>query len=142
MTVEFVVANILQDTFPGLIAKDASTIATRIIDVIEADDPSADVGIKHDDDKPRTDLLPVRPLLDIANVLAFGAHKYSDRNWEKGFTYSRVYGALLRHVFAWWGGEDVDKETEMSHLAHAGCCLLFLLEFLHTNAGTDDRPSS
>ena len=75
----------------------------------------------------------------IARVLTFGAKKYSSRNWEKGFDYSRTYGALQRHLHAWYKGEDSDPETGLSHLAHAGCCLMFLLEFEHSGAGTDDR---
>lgn len=99
-------------------------------------------GIKNDAEKPRTDLLPVRPLLKIAKVLTFGAKKYTDRNWEEGFKYGRVYGAALRHLFAWWQGENIDTETGLSHLAHAACCILFLLEFEESGAGIDDRPSA
>jgi hypothetical protein len=98
-------------------------------------------AIKNDQEKIRMDLLPVYPIEEIAKVLTFGAKKYADRNWEKGFSYSRVYGALLRHVFAWWGGQDKDSETNLSHLAHAGCCLMFLLEYEKTEKGVDDRPN-
>ena len=98
-----------------------------------------DVAVKFDGDKLRMELLPVRPIEDIASVLTIGAKKYADRNWEKGFDYSRTYGALQRHMHAWYKGEDNDPETGLSHLAHAGCCLMFLLEFTHSGAGTDDR---
>ena len=54
-------------------------------------------GKKHDSAKRRMDLLPVRPIWDIADVLTFGADKYDDRNWEKGFAWSRAYGAAMRH---------------------------------------------
>lgn len=98
-------------------------------------------AIKFDQDKIRTDLLPVRPLEDVSRVLTFGAQKYAERNWEKGFKYSRPYGAALRHLFAWFRGEKCDPETGISHLAHAICCLLFLLEFEHSGKGEDDRPT-
>lgn len=97
-------------------------------------------AVKADGGKRRLDLVPVGPLLDIADVLTFGANKYADRNWEKGFPYGRVYGAAMRHLLAWWNGEDRDPETGMSHLAHAATCLMFLLEYEHTLAGEDDRP--
>ena len=54
-------------------------------------------------------------------------------------TGGRYFAAMCRHVFAWWGGEDADPETGYSHLAHAGCCLLFLMEYQRNGWGTDDR---
>lgn len=87
-------------------------------------------GQKHDGSKPRTDLLPTAPLFAIADVLGFGAKKYAAHNWRAGLEYQRVYGAILRHLFAWQEGEDLDPETGLNHLAHAGCELLFLLEFV------------
>lgn len=97
-------------------------------------------GRKNDGDKIRVDLFPPGVILDISEVLTFGAKKYEPRNWEKGIHWSRVYGAAMRHLLAWWGGEDRDPETGLSHLAHAGCCITFLLEYLRTHPELDDRP--
>lgn len=97
------------------------------------------VAVKQDDGKNRVDLLPIGPLEDIAEILTFGANKYADHNWRKGFKWSRLLGALLRHVFAWSRGEKCDPETGKSHLAHAGCCILFLLEHEKRGLGEDDR---
>ena len=100
-------------------------------------------GTKHDGDKIRTDLYPVASFLGTCRVLTHGAKKYAARNWEKGILFGRVYGALLRHVFAWWGGEDVDPESGEHHLDHAGCCIAFLQHYAK-NPGSyatfDDRP--
>ena len=41
----------------------------------------------------------------------------------------RYYDAAMRHLYAWFNGEPKDIETGESHLAHAICCLLFLLWF-------------
>ena len=95
---------------------------------------------KADSEKVRLELLPVRPLLDVGKVLTFGAKKYSERNWEKGLAWSRPYAAALRHLFAWWSGETYDKETGLTHLAHALCEIMFLLEFSYTHVEMDDRP--
>ncbi len=97
-------------------------------------------GRKFDNDKPRTDLLPTKPLLDIAEILAFGAKKYGERNWETGMRWSRLYGAALRHLWAWFAGEENDKETGRSHLAHAACCVIFLMQYNYTKREFDDRP--
>ena len=89
--------------------------------------------------KPRLDLLPSAALEAIAEVLTFGAQKYDDNNWARGARWGRYYSALLRHLFAWWRGEDRDKETGLNHLAHAGCCLVFLMEYQRNGWGSDDR---
>jgi hypothetical protein len=96
-------------------------------------------GRKDDQDKPRTDLLPPGPLLAIAEILKFGADKYGDHNWRGGFDWSRPYAAALRHLLAWWNGEDKDPESGKSHLAHAACNLVFLLTFEQEGVGTDNR---
>jgi len=101
-------------------------------------DPSG--AVKADVGKSRVDLIPTVPLLQTGDVFAYGAAKYSERNWEKGFAWSRIHGALLRHLFAWWSGEKNDPESGLPHLAHANCCLLMLMEFDAKSTGTDDRP--
>lgn len=95
-------------------------------------------GIKKDDGKPRLDLLSTIALTEIAKVMTFGAKKYDAHNWRGGFKYSRLIAAILRHVLAYNGGEKLDPETGISHLAHAGCGIMFLLEFEVTGAGEDD----
>lgn len=89
--------------------------------------------------KTRFDLVPFTAIGEIADVLAYGADKYEANNWCRGTNWGRYYAALCRHIFAWWRGEDKDPETGFSHLAHAGCCLLFLMEYQRNQWGADDR---
>lgn len=98
-------------------------------------------GLKFDGDKLPMELIAPILLSGVAEVLAFGANKYSARNWEKGMSWSRVYGAMLRHMTAFWSGENLDKETGLPHLWHAACCCMFLMEFARKGTGTDDRPT-
>jgi len=98
-----------------------------------------DKAIKHDQDKPRMELLSPAWIEGVARVMAFGAKKYEDHNWRKGFKSSRVLGAALRHVFAYLGGEDLDPETGLSHLLHASCCLQFAYETQLVKPELDDR---
>ncbi len=77
----------------------------------------------------------------LARVLDFGARKYAPRNWERGMAWSRPFSALMRHMWAWWGGEQRDPETGMSHLWHAACCLMFLVAYEQRKTGKDDRPA-
>lgn len=96
-------------------------------------------GKKWDAGKVRVDLLSPLALEEIAKVMTFGATKYGDNNWRKGIAWSRVIGALLRHTFAFMRGEDNDPETGLSHMAHAGCCVMFLLEYIVSHKELDDR---
>lgn len=101
------------------------------------------VGNKWDTGKLPYHLLPNEALAEVVKVLHFGAIKYSERNWEKGINYSRVFSAAMRHLWSWWGGEDRDPETGLSHLAHLVCCGLFILQFVTLNdkyKEFDDRP--
>lgn len=104
--------------------------------------PKASGGKKYDQDKIRLDLIPVSIFTALGAVLSFGAKKYADRNWEQGFKWSRVYGAMLRHLVAWYGGEDRDPESGLSHLDHALCNMTFLKEFEKTHPELDDRVKS
>ena len=85
-------------------------------------------GVKHDQGKPQWDLLPWEELEDVVKVLTFGATKYSPDNWKKvPNSPSRYMDATMRHLVAYRTGETFDKESNQHHLAHAMCCLLFML---------------
>lgn len=87
-------------------------------------------GSKFDTGKPRFSLLPPHTLKPVLKVLEFGAAKYSVNNWQHVENpRERYYDAAMRHLYAWFNGEPKDLETGESHLAHAICCLLFLLWF-------------
>lgn len=87
-------------------------------------------GKKHDQGKPDYSLLPVSPIRAIVEILTFGVKKYSRDNWQQvSDPINRYTAALMRHIEDWRGGQKYDPETGKNHLAHAGCCLLFLLWF-------------
>lgn len=87
-------------------------------------------GVKYDKDKPQWSLLPFKALREVVDVLTYGARKYAPDNWKKVPDAKRRYiDAGFRHFTAYAGGEKLDPETGKSHLAHAMCCLLYLLAF-------------
>lgn len=87
-----------------------------------------EIGRKFDQDKLRYDLLPFRGMDEVVRVLTYGARKYAPDNWRHVPDADRRYiAAALRHISAYTQGLTLDEETDMHHLAHAICCLLFIL---------------
>lgn len=85
-------------------------------------------GQKHDQAKPRFSLIPNGTLMPVVRVLEMGARKYAVENWKHvPDARTRYFDALHRHVDAWQQGERFDSESGESHLAHAICCLMFMM---------------
>jgi hypothetical protein len=119
---------------PDLVAPPATAAAT----------PQANQVQKKDAGKCPHELLPEDALEQVARVLEFGAKKYRARGWEAGIEYGRVYAAIKRHGKSWFQDrEELDPETQLSHLAHLACEALFLLAFHLRGADgskLDNRP--
>lgn len=91
--------------------------------------PPTDPGRKDDAGKPRWSLLPWAALGDVVGVLEYGARKYEVDGWRRVPDAARYRDALLRHLVAQLEGETHDRESGLSHAAHAAANALFLLEF-------------
>lgn len=86
-------------------------------------------GRKLDCGKVIMGAIPPDAELAVARVLTFGAEKYARDNWRKVPDMDvRYMDAALRHLNAYRRGESVDSESGESHLAHAACCIMFLLQ--------------
>lgn len=96
-------------------------------------------GTKHDTGKPRLELIPRSAIEAEARVLTHGAERYGLNNWRRGFDFSRLIGAMLRHTHAYNSGEDIDPESGLPHLAHIRATAGFLIEFMEKGLGNDDR---
>lgn len=114
---------------------------SKIAEQLEQKIKEADAryALKFDQDKLPLHLLSTEAMNQTAAVLKFGAQKYAEHNWRKGFAWSRPLAAAMRHITAFNAGEDTDPESGLSHLAHAACCIMFLLEFEKTHQHLDDR---
>ena len=99
--------------------------------------------MKHDVGKTDLSLLPIEPLIQISDVLGFGADKYARDDYRHdgmNTKWSRSYASIQRHLTSFWSGEDIDPESGKQHLAHAATQLLILMT--HINDGhveCDDR---
>jgi hypothetical protein len=110
-------------------------------------------GYKLDTGKPRWDLYPFDAAEEVTRVLTWAIDKkargesaYPVRNWEQGMDWGRCFRAAISHLWKWWfaklrGDSGTDEESGLSHLAHAGCCVMFLLSYeLRNMVAWDDRP--
>lgn len=88
-----------------------------------------ETALKFDSDKPDMSQLPLKDLELLAQVLEYGARKYSRDNWKKGGGHdpNRLIAACLRHLAAFQEGEYTDPESGLSHIAHACCNLVFIM---------------
>lgn len=90
----------------------------------------------------RYDLIPAHPLKMLAKLYGIGSAKYSERNWERGYEWSKSFAALNRHLWAWWGGERYDPETNIPHLTCVAWHAFALSEFSIAHPEFDDRPTT
>ncbi len=99
----------------------------------------------------RFDLIPAIPLRLLALHYGHGSTKYADRNWELGYSWSLSYAALMRHVNAFWRGEDYDahkadckadckEHSGAHHLIAAAWHCFAMVEWGRTHPEKDDRP--
>jgi hypothetical protein len=102
-----------------------------VVVLTEAQKKQTSEALRFDSNKTNWSLMPFEAVEEINKVLDFGANKYAEWNWTKGggMNHSRVINSCLRHIFAYMRGEDKDPESGLSHLAHAGCNILFLLYY-------------
>lgn len=86
--------------------------------------------------KGRFDLVTPFGWMRLAKWYELGAHKYSDRNWEKGMPFSRYIDSALRHIVKYIMGM-----TDEDHLSAAVWNLLCIIH--HEELGQtelDDMP--
>lgn len=92
--------------------------------------PPASEGRKLDVGKLQFHLVPWAELGEVVRVLEYGAKKYAPGNWRKVENGKERYlNAAFRHLAAFADGEALDPESGLHHVAHAACCVLFLLKF-------------
>jgi hypothetical protein len=90
----------------------------------------------------RYDLVPPEAMRMVARHYGLGASKYSDHNWRKGYAWSLAFGAMMRHAWAFWGGEDTDQESGSPHMAAVAFHAMTLLTYMEMQRKFDDRPNA
>lgn len=84
--------------------------------------------------------VPIRVVAELGVAMTEGALKYGPYNYrESGVRGSIYFDATLRHLFAWWEGEDIDPDSGLSHVAKAIASLAVLRDGMMQGNWTDDR---
>ncbi len=88
---------------------------------------------KADKGKLQHSLIDPEFIRGLAEVMTYGAEKYSADSWQEVENAKHRYtDAMLRHINAWQRGSKVDEESELHHLLHASVNAMFLM-FLERN---------
>ena len=95
-------------------------------------------AIKYDSKKLRYELVDPLAIEGLTKVLEFGANTYAVDNWRGGFSYSRIIGALERHLIAIKRGEFIDSESNLPHIDHVGANWMFLSFFMKKRPDLND----
>lgn len=85
--------------------------------------------------------VPSAPLLEVALAMMEGGRKYGTHNYrDMGVRVSTYYDAVMRHIIAWWEGEDIDPDSGVHHVVKAIACLFVLRDSMCMGNCKDDRP--
>lgn len=90
--------------------------------------------------KPKLSDVPTVALFALGAAMSDGANKYGRYNYrDTNVTASVFYDAMMRHLTAWYNGEDHASDSKVHHLAHvmAGAAIVLDAE-LHAKFN-DDR---
>jgi hypothetical protein len=74
--------------------------------------------------------------------MADGARKYGAYNFRESGIAAHVYmGAILRHLYAWWDGEDFTRDSNIHHLKAIAADVGLMLDAMAKGTFVDDRPT-
>lgn len=86
-------------------------------------------------------VLPTPVMAEVALGMFEGALKYGRHNYRAvGVRASIYYDATMRHLTSWWEGEDLDPESQLSHITKAISSLTVLRDSMIRENWEDDRP--
>jgi len=94
---------------------------------------------RYNETKAKWSLVDFNALKSMVNVLEYGMNKYDAHNWKKGLPYTDTIESMLRHIFAFLHGEDIDPESGLPHTGHIMCNAMFLSYYYEYKKNMDDR---
>jgi hypothetical protein len=106
-------------------------------EAVKLSNPKDLVGIR----KAPMSTVSAAVMAEVGVAMHEGALKYGRHNYRAvGVRSSVYYDGTMRHLMAWWEGEDVDPDSELSHITKAITSLVVLRDAMLQGKCTDDRP--
>lgn len=85
--------------------------------------------------------IPAPVVAELGLAMMEGARKYGRHNYRvSGVRASVYFDAAMRHLFAWWEGQDIDPASGIHHLAKAMACFAVVRDSEMQGNWVDDRP--
>lgn len=104
---------------------------------IKESNPKDALGIK----KAPMSTVSMPVMMEIGTAMLEGGLKYGRHNYRAiGIRASVYYDALMRHVGAWWEGEDIDPASGLNHIVKALATLVVMRDAMIQDKMCDDRP--
>lgn len=83
----------------------------------------------------------MRPLFHVGLAFMEGGIEYGPYNYRiASILLSVYYNAALRHLAAFWEGEEIDPKSGIPHLAKVAANMLIMLDCMQHGNADDDRP--
>jgi len=95
-----------------------------------------DTGAQRDsgEGKSRMSLVPHKALHDVMQRYLAGAEAYGENNWKLGMKNSVLYDSAMRHMMAYWTGDESED-----HLGAALWNVMGLIDNQDKRPAMDDR---
>lgn len=85
--------------------------------------------------------IPMTVMAELGTAMREGALKYGRHNYRVAGVRASVYiDAAFGHIVQWWEGEDIDPDSNISHITKAIASLTVLRDAMIQDKLNDDRP--
>ena len=93
--------------------------------------------------KPSVGFLPMQVVFEVGAAMSEGARKYGPYNWRRSnpVIASTYFNATMRHLAAWWEGQDIDPDSNLHHVVKAISSLVVLRDAMLQGQCDDDRST-
>lgn len=139
-------ASSIVETLTDQEAADYVQEVARDAEIVDMTGDMAPVTVENPKDavgslKASMSAVPVVVLAELGVAMMEGARKYGRHNYRAADIRASVYfDAVMRHMMAWFEGEDIDPDSGLSHVTKAIASLVVLRDGQVNSNIIDDRP--